>query len=92
MKPIYSAAYNAEALVDLLENILGSYHDSDSRPEEPLMLYRLWLQLSGKYRVRIAKGLVVIEGGANFKLPPRRGRRRRLTKMHLKLISRVIPL
>ena len=85
MKPIYSAAYNAEALVDLLENILGSYHDSDSRPVNSLMLYRLWLQLSTKYRVRFAKGLVVIEGGAKFKRPRPR-RRRRLTKAHLKLM------
>ena len=92
MKLIYSAAYNAEALVDLLENILGSYHDSDSRPVHSLMLYRLWLQLSGKYRVRIAKGLVVIEGGAKFKRPLRRRRRRGLTKTHLKLMPKVVPL
>ena len=85
MKPIYSAAYNAEALVDLLENILGSYHDSDSRPVNSLMLYRLWLQLSTNYRVRFAKGLVVIEGGAKFKRSRRR-RRRRLAKAHLKLM------
>ena len=91
MKPIYSAAHNAEALVDLLENILGSYHDSDSRPAQPLMLYRLWLQLSGKYRVRITRGLVVIEGGAKFKLPPRR-RRRWLTQTRLKLMPKVVPL
>jgi hypothetical protein len=92
MKPIYSAAYNAEALVDLLENILGSYHDSDSRPVNSLMLYRLWLQLSTKYRVRFAKGLVVIEGGAKFKRRPRRRRRRWLTKTHLKLMPKVVPL
>ena len=92
MKPIYSAAHNAEALVDLLENILGSYHDSDSRPAQSLMLYRLWLQLSGKYRVRIARGLVVIEGGAKFKLPPRRRRRRWLTQTPLKLMPKVVPL
>ena len=92
MKPIYSATYNAEALVDLLENILGSYHDSDSRPVHSLMLYRLWLQLSTKYRVRFTKGLVVIDGGAKFKLRPRRRRRRWLTQTPLKLMPKVVPL
>jgi hypothetical protein len=85
MKLIYSAAYNAEALVDLLENILGSYHDSDSRPVNSLMLYRLWLQLSTKYRVRFTKGLVVIEGGTKFKRPRHRRPRAR-AKAHLKLM------
>jgi len=92
MKPIYSPAHNAEALVDLLENILGCYHDSDSRPAQSLMLYRRWLQLSGKYRVRITRGLVVIEGGAKFKLRLRRRRRRWLTQTSLKPMPKVVPL
>jgi hypothetical protein len=92
MKPINSAARNAEALVDMLENILVSYQDSDSRPERSLMLYRKWLQLGAKYRVRLAKGLVVIEGGAKFELPLHRRCRRGFAKAHLKLIPRAMPL
>jgi len=90
MKQINSAAHNAEALVDLLENILVSYQDSDSRPEQSLMLYRKWLQLGAKYRVRLTKGLVVIEGGGQCKSPWRRRRRRGFAKAHLKLIPTTV--
>jgi hypothetical protein len=58
------AAKDADRLVDLLENILKSYKDGDSRPEVSLSLYRQCLRLGMKYKVRLAKHFVVIEGGA----------------------------
>ena len=64
MNQIIPAVKDADRLADLLENILKSYKDSDSRPEIPLTLYRQCLRLGMNYRVRLAKHLVVIEGGA----------------------------
>ena len=64
MNQIIPAVKDADRLVDLLENILQSYKDSDSRPEIPLTLYRQCLRLGMNYKVRLAKHLVVIEGGA----------------------------
>lgn len=92
MNSINLAAHNAEALVNLLENILVSYQDSDSRPEQSLLLYRTWRQLGANYRVRLTRGLVVIEGGGRCKLPRHRRRRRGFAKAHLKLIPRVFAL
>lgn len=94
MNPINSAARNTEALVDLLENILVNYKDSDSRPERSLSLYRQWRQLSSQYRVRIARGLVLIDGGAPVTLLSlkTRRRRRKRNKAHLKLMPNVTPL
>lgn len=64
MNQIIPAVKDADRLVDLLENILKSYKDSDSRPEIPLSLYRQCLRLGMNYKVRLAKPFVVIEGGA----------------------------
>lgn len=64
MNQMIPPVQDADRLVDLLENILNSYKDSDSRPEVSLSLYRQCLRLGMKYRVRLAKRFVVIEGGA----------------------------
>ena len=65
MNQIIPVVQDADRLVDLLENILKSYEDSDSRPEVPLTLYRQCLRLGMNYKVRLAKRFVVIEGGAS---------------------------
>jgi len=86
MKKINAALRDSEGLLDLLEHILASYQDSDSRPEASLSLYRRCLQLSRNHRVRLAKRFVVVEGGA------RRKRRTPLLqwrfRRHLKLAPR----
>jgi hypothetical protein len=57
-----------EALLDLLEDIVASYQDHDSRPADALSLYRQRIQLGASYRVKLAKPFVVIDGGgANHK-------------------------
>lgn len=65
MNQINTAVQDADRLLDLLENILQSYKDSDSRPEVSLTLYRQCLRLGLNYKVRLAKHFVVIEGGAS---------------------------
>ena len=67
MNQIIPAVQDPDTLVDLLENILTSYKDSDSRPEVSLTLYRQCLRLGMNYKVRLAKRFVVIEGGASRK-------------------------
>ena len=52
-----------EALLDLLEDIVASYQDHDSRPADALNLYRQRVRLGASYRVKLAKRFVVIEGG-----------------------------
>jgi hypothetical protein len=64
MNKLIPSVQDADRLVDLLESILNSYKDSDSRPEVSLSLYRQCLRLGMKYRVHLAKRFVVIEGGA----------------------------
>jgi hypothetical protein len=64
MNKLIPSVQDADRLVDLLESILNSYKDSDSHPEVSLSLYRQCLRLGMKYRVRLAKRFVVIEGGA----------------------------
>ncbi len=64
-----SAVPDADRLLELLENILTSYKDGDSRPEGSLSLYRQCLRLSLNYRVRLTKRFVVIDGGARGKRP-----------------------
>ena len=57
-----------EALLDLLEDIVASYQDHDSRPADALNLYRQRVRLGVSYRVKLAKRFVVIDGGgANHK-------------------------
>ena len=65
MNQIIPVVQDADRLVDLLESILKSYKDSDSRPEVSLTLYRQCLRLGMNYKVRLAKRFVVIEGGAS---------------------------
>ena len=78
-----------EALLDLLEDIVASYQDHDSRPAEALNLYRQRVRLGASHRVKLAKRLVVIDGGrANDKpiestalsSPP-----------HLRLVPKITP-
>ena len=57
-----------EALLDLLEDIVASYQDNDSRPVDALMIYRQRVHLGAGYCGKLAKRFVVIEGGgANHK-------------------------
>ena len=65
MSQFIPVVHDADRLVDLLENILKSYKDGDSRPEVSLTLYRQCLRLGMHYKVRLAKRFVVIEGGAS---------------------------
>jgi hypothetical protein len=67
MNKIHAAVQDSEGLLDLLEIIVASYHDADSRPEESLVLYRQCLQLSKNYQVHLAKRFLVVEGGARNK-------------------------
>ncbi len=53
-----------EALIDLLEDIVATYQDNDSRPADALSLYRQRVQLGSSYRVKLAKRFVVVDGGA----------------------------
>lgn len=54
-----------EALIDLLEDIVATYQDNDSRPADALSLYRQRVQLGSNYRVKLAKRFVVVDGGAS---------------------------
>lgn len=54
-----------EALIDLLEDIVASYQDNDSRPDDALSLYRQRVQLGANYRVKLAKRFVVVDGGSS---------------------------
>ena len=79
------AVQDVDRLVDLLENILQSYKDADSRPEVPLTLYRHCLRLGMKYKVRLAKHFIVIEGGAGRRRGTSRLGYHRCGKPRLKL-------
>ncbi len=67
MNKTHAAVQDSEGLLDLLEIIVATYHDADSRPEQSLGLYRQCLQLSKNYQVRLAKRFLVVEGGVRFK-------------------------
>lgn len=54
-----------EALIDLLEGIVATYQDNDSRPADALSLYRHRVQLASSYRVKLAKRFVVVDGGGS---------------------------
>ena len=56
-----------ETLLDLLEDIVATYQDNDSRPADALSLYRQRVRLGASYRVKLAKRFVVVDGGANHK-------------------------
>jgi len=78
-----------EALLDLLENIVASYQDNDSRPADALTLYRQRVQLGESYRVKLTKRFVVVDGGANPK--PENScalAHKSFDKRHLKLVPK----
>ena len=60
-----SSREDPEALIDLLEDIVATYQDNDSRPADALSLYRQRVQLGSSYRVKLAKRFVVVDGGAS---------------------------
>lgn len=64
-----SSRADPEALIVLLEDIVATYQDNDSRPAEALDLYRQRLRLGSNYRVKLAKGFVVVDGGASWEKP-----------------------
>ena len=78
MNKSHTAVSDSIGLIDLLETIVASYQDGNSRPDFSLSLYRRWAQLARKYRVRLVKGFVVVEGGARSK-----SARRALRRFHL---------
>jgi len=84
-----SFLYDPEALIDLLEDIVASYQDNDSRPVDALSLYRQRLQLGAIYRVKLAKRFVVVEGGASH-WPVCRYRKVNMLsgRPHLKLVTK----
>ncbi len=88
MNQIIPAVQDVDRLVDLLENILQSYKGSDSGPEVPLTLYRQCLRLGMKYKVRLAKHLIVIEGGAGRRRAINKLGRHRRAKPRLKIAPR----
>jgi len=81
-----------EALLDLLEDIVASYQDNDSRPDDALSLYRQRVQLGASYRVKLAKGFVVVDGGASYQ-PSRHCAKLRLQldQRPLKLVAKTVP-
>jgi len=46
--------YDPEALLDLLEDIVASYQDNDSRPVDALVLYRHRVKLGATYGGKLA--------------------------------------
>lgn len=81
-----------EALIDLLEDIVASYQDNDSRPADALSLYRQRVQLGANYRVKLAKRFVVVDGGANHR-PARQYNKLNvlLARPYLKLVAKSTP-
>ena len=76
---------DAEALIDLLEDIVASYQDNDSRPADALRIYRQHTQLDACHRATPAKRFVVIQGGASRRAV-RRWRKLKLDQPHLRLM------
>lgn len=82
-----------EALLDLLEDIVASYQDNESRPADALSLYRQRVQLGASYRVKLAKRFVVVHGGARHR-PVRRHRKLNNTlsgQPRLRLVTKSAP-
>ena len=81
-----------EALIDLLEDIVASYQDNDSRPAGALSLYRQRVQLGASYRVKLAKRFIVVDGGANHR-PVRQYNKLNvlLGQPYLKLVAKTTP-
>ncbi len=78
-----------EALIDLLEDIVASYQDNDSRPADALNRYRQRLQLGSSYRVELAKRLVIVDGGLSHRKTGQHRRfNYRLNHSHLRLVPK----
>jgi len=67
VKKMPASVQDSEGLLGLLESIVATYHDADSRPAESLVLYRQCLQLRKNYQVHLTKRFLVVEGGARYK-------------------------
>lgn len=81
-----------EALIDLLEDIVASYQDNDSRPADALSLYHQRVQLGATYRVKLAKRFVVVDGGASHRPVRVSGKLNLLSgQPHLKLVTKSAP-
>ena len=78
-----------KSLIDLLEDIVTSYRDNDSRPADALSLYQQRVQRSAGRRTDLARRLVVIEGGARHR-PTRRYFKRNIGEPHLRLILKTM--
>ena len=76
---------DAEALIDLLEDIVASYQDNDSRPAIALSLYRQRVHLEASARIKPAKRFVIIKGGARRR-PAHQCTRLRLGQPRLRLL------
>ena len=87
-----SFLHDPEALIDLLEDIVASYQDNDSRPDDALSLYRQRIQLGVSYRAKLAKRFVVVDGGASHR-PVRQSRKVNVMpgQPHLKLVTKTAP-
>jgi predicted Zn-dependent protease with MMP-like domain len=84
-----SFLHDPEALIDLLEDIVASYRDNDSRPVDALSLYRQRLLLGASHRVKLAKRFVVVDGGASQKRAGwSRERNVVFGQPHLKLVAK----
>lgn len=82
-----------EALIDLLEAIVASYQDNDSRPDDALSLYWQRVQLGANYQVKLAKRFVVVEGGAVHRRSRHEAKRdMKIGQPRLKLVARTAPL
>lgn len=84
-----SSREDPEALLGLLENIVASYQDNDSRPADALTLYRQRVQLGASYRVKLNKRFVVVDGGSNPKPESScAAAHKSFDKRHLKLVAK----
>ena len=78
-----------KSLIDLLEDIVASYRDNDSRPADALSRYRQRVQRSAGRPTDLARRFVVIEGGARHR-PTRRYFKLNIGQPHLRLILKTM--
>ena len=87
-----SFLHDPEALIDLLEDIVASYQDNDSRPHDALSLYRQRIQLGASYRAKLNKRFVVVDGGASHRPARQIGKANMISDQpHLKLVTKTTP-
>src|SRR5262245_8532757 len=70
MKDLNPASANPLALIDLLQEIVASFSDADSRPNDKIVLYEKYRELQKTHTVNLAGRFIVISGN-------RKGRVRR---------------